>query len=338
VFLPPPVGPVTAELVRCLAQPPGSTAESWTALRLAALADDDLQLALWICYELHYQGFTGVSGGWEWDPDLLSLRARLEAAFERQLGVTVEAPVADGRPITEQLADLVNNDDGPPLSHHLQRDASLEQFREFVAHRSVYHLKEADPHSWVIPRLRGRAKAALVEIQSDEYGNGRATRMHSELFRDTMISLSLDDSYGAYVCRVPAQTLAISNAMSFFGLHRSRRGATAGHLAAFEMTSSAPNRRYSQGLKRLGLGPTARRFYEEHVTADALHEQIAAHDLCGALVAEEPQLATDILFGAACALRLDNLLAEHMLSRWSGGTSSLVAGSGILPPALASTS
>jgi hypothetical protein len=338
VFLPPPVGPVTAQLVRCLTQLPETMPESLAASRLAPLTDDDLQLALWICYELHYQGFVGVSGGWEWDPDLLRLRARLEAAFERQLTAMVEAPVADGRPIAEQLADLVASDDGPPLSRHLECEASLEQFREFVTHRSVYHLKEADPHSWVIPRLRGRAKAALVEIQADEYGNGRVTRMHSELFRDTMVSLSLDDTYGAYVCRVPAQTLAISNAMSFFGLHRSRRGATAGHLAAFEMTSSAPNRRYSQGLKRLGFGLTARQFYEEHVTADALHEQVAAHDLCGTLVADEPELATDVLFGAACALSLDNLLAEHMLSRWSGGASSLVSANGNLPAAVALTS
>ncbi|MCW2523727.1 MAG: hypothetical protein JWO63_2062 [Frankiales bacterium] len=320
-------GPVSALLTRALIEAPGSLTESQSSAALdKTIADEDLQLALWICYELHYRGFAGVADGWEWDVELLRLRGGLEAIFEVRLAATVDAPRPDGRPIAEQLADLVASDDGPSLSRHLQRDAPLSEFREFVMHRSVYHLKEADPHSWAIPRLHGRAKAALVEIQADEYGNGQSTRMHSELFRDTMRALSLDDSYGAYVNRVPGPTLAISNAMSLFGLHRSRRGAAAGHLAAFEMTSSAPNRRYSQGLHRLGFDLSARRFYEEHITADALHEQVAAHDLCGSLVADEPELAADVLFGAACALRLDGIVSEHLLGRWASGRSSFGGG------------
>ena len=51
--------------------------------------------------------------------------------------------------------------------------------------RSIYTLREADPHSWAIPRLTGRAKTALVEIQNDEYGNGDGSQMHAELFRRT---------------------------------------------------------------------------------------------------------------------------------------------------------
>ncbi|SNT63840.1 Iron-containing redox enzyme [Streptosporangium subroseum] len=73
---------------------------------------------------------------------------------------------------------------GPRLSTFLERKAVLDQFREFATHRSIYHLKEADPHTWAIPRLRGRTKAALVEIQIDEYGGGRLERMHSELFEN----------------------------------------------------------------------------------------------------------------------------------------------------------
>ena len=39
-------------------------------------------------------------------------------------------------------------------------------------------------------------------------------------------------------------------------------------------------------------------FYDEHVEADAVHENIAAWDLAGGLAAEEPEVAADILFGA----------------------------------------
>jgi hypothetical protein len=289
------------------------------------LTDEDLQLSLFVCYELHYRGFDEVDDRWEWEPSLIAFRAELEQRLTASLRAAVPVPASQAS-IPHTLAGLVAADDGPSLAGYLQRRATGEQFREFVIHRSVYHLKEADPHTWAIPRLAGRAKAALVEIQADEYGGGRPERMHAALFAQLMRELGLDDRYGAYVDDVPALTLANSNVMSMFGLHRRWRGAIAGHLAALEMTSSLPNRRYGNGLRRLGGGPAATSFFDEHVGADAVHEQIAAHDLCGALVADEPGLTSDVLFGAACALALDRQFAEQLLSRWSAGQSSLGAG------------
>ena len=199
----------------------------------------------------------------------------------------------------------------------------MDQFREHVIHRSAYQLKEADPHSWAVPRLAGPAKAALVEVQSDEYGGGRPERMHSVLFGNTMRALGLDDAYGAYIECLPGITLATVNLMSFCGLHRRLRGAIIGHLAVFEMTSSMPNRRYGDGLRRLGFGPEATYFYDEHVEADAVHESIATWDLADALARSEPELADDILFGARCLLSLEAQWGSHLLSRWRDGRSSL---------------
>jgi hypothetical protein len=194
---------------------------------------------------------------------------------------------------------------------------------EFLVHRSAYQLKEADPHSWALPRLYGAPKAALVEIQADEYGNGRAERMHAQLFADAMDELGLDARYGAYVDRLPGVTLATVNLMSFFGLHRRWRGAIVGHLALFEMESSLPNRRYADGLRRLGAAPRATEFFDEHVTADAVHEQIAAVDLAGGLARQQPQLTADILWGAAALVELDDCLARHVMGAWETGVSSL---------------
>ncbi|MGI5273064.1 iron-containing redox enzyme family protein [Nonomuraea sp. CA-218870] len=320
--LPADRGPITAHLFPALAGPPGEPV-SLPSPAGPSLHDGDLQLALFACYELHYRGFEEVDERWEWDPGLLRARAELERHLDDALAEAVPRPrpVPPGE-VRRALAGLCADGDGP-FSRHLRRAATLDQFREFVAHRSIYHLKEADPHSWAIPRLHGRAKAALVEIQADEYGGGRPERMHSELFRATMRGLGLDDAYGAYVDRVPGITLAVSNVMSLFGLHRRRRGALAGHLAALEMTSSLPNRRYAAGLRRLGGDAAAALFYDEHVQADAVHEQVAAHDLCGGLAAAEPALTGDILYGAACALTVDRLWAEHVMDRWERGEPSL---------------
>ncbi|WP_375497612.1 iron-containing redox enzyme family protein [uncultured Jatrophihabitans sp.] len=298
----------------------------FTAVCADPLTDDDVQLALWTCYELHYRGFVDTDPTWEWQPELIAVRRELEGhlldALHRDLNREHAVP-ASTEPVARRLRTLVDSDDGPSLSRYVQRDATAEQFREFVMHRSLYQLKEADPHTWAVPRLGGRSKAALIEIQIDEYGGGDPARMHSELYRTLLRSLGLDDTYGAYVNAVPGIALAISNVMSMFGLRRDLRGALVGHLAAYEMTSSEPCRRYARGLRRLEGDAAECEFYDEHVTADALHEQLAAHDLCGGLAADEPELAEDILFGAASSLYVDTRFAQHVLGSWQAGRTSL---------------
>ena len=194
-------------------------------------------------------------------------------------------------------------DEAPSLSKHLEREGTRAQLLEFVVHRSAYQLKEADPHSWALPRLSGPPKAAMVEIQADEYGGGRAERIHAALFAKTMDRLGLDSTYGAYLDLIPGVTLATVNLMSLFGLHRRWRGALVGHLALFEMTSSVPNRRYGAALRRVGADDETVDFFDEHVTADAVHEAIAAVDLAGGLARQDPALTPDILWGAQRAHR-----------------------------------
>jgi Iron-containing redox enzyme len=289
------------------------------------LSDDDLHVALYCCYELHYRGFAGVDPVWEWDPHLLAARHVLEQAFETALRASVPSERVEPGAVEQTLREVVEDDSGPALARTVERRASLDQVREFLIHRSAYQLKEADPHSWVIPRLAGRPKEALIEVQADEYGGGRAGRMHATLFAKAMRSLGLDDRYGAYLDRIPGTTLATVNLMSLFGLHRRLRGAIVGHLAAFEMTSSEPNGRYARGLRRLGAGDDAADFFDEHVEADALHEAVAAHDLAGGLARCEPELAADIVFGARALMLLEAGFATALLDAWSAGRSSLRA-------------
>ena len=91
-----------------------------------------------------------------------------------------------------------------------------------MVHRSAYQLKEADPHSWALPRLWGRPKAAMVEVQADEYGNGREQDIHAELFARAMEAVGLDGTYGAYLDQIP-------------GVIRRLEGARVGVLATCRM-------------------------------------------------------------------------------------------------------
>jgi len=139
-----------------------------------------------------------------------------------------------------------------------------------------------------------------------------------------MRALGLDAEYGAYLDHLPAPTLATVNLMSLLGLHRRLRGAIVGHLALFEMTSSGPNRRYARGLRRLGFDtPEATGFFDEHVEADAVHENVAAVDLAGGLARQEPALAPQILWGARALAALERRWAEHVLGAWEDDRCSL---------------
>jgi hypothetical protein len=324
MLLPGPRGPLTDALVAALRadEPERLPSADLIAGDGDPIADDDIQLALWVAYELHYRGFDEVIPEWEWQPRLIGFRTDLEARVLDALRQQVLVPPSS-EPVAARLRALVDDDDGPPLSRYMQTEATLEEFAEFLVHRSIYQLKEADPHSWAIPRLPADAKAALVEVQADEYGAGEPDRMHSELYRALLHDMGLDESYGAYVDAVPGITLAVSNVMSMFGLRRELRGALVGHLAAYEMTSSGPCRRYAKGLRRLRGEKADCEFFDVHVTADALHEQLAAHDLCGGLAEAEPELSEDIVFGAATCLYVEGLFGAHLLGCWTERRSSL---------------
>jgi hypothetical protein len=286
----------------------------------ASAYGDDLQLALYLCYELHYRGFAGVSPDREWDPELLRVRAALEHRFLTAL--RADTPVHDT--VEDALAELlVEPVEGTGVSHFLQDEGELWHVREYAAQRSLYHLKEADPHAWVLPRLWGRAKAAMAAVEFDEYGGGRPDRVHARLFANLMTDLGLDTTYGRYLDAACAETLATVNLMSLLGLHRSLRGALVGHFATVEITSSPGSRRLAEAMRRTGAGPAAAYFYDEHVEADAVHEQIVRHEVIGGLLEEEPHLAGDIAFGIDVTVLLEDRLAARLLTSWRAGHSSL---------------
>ncbi|WP_151774045.1 iron-containing redox enzyme family protein [Streptomyces abyssomicinicus] len=318
--LPAPRGPLSAgvlALLRGEVPPPGPEG--------ADAADpygDDLQLALYCCYELHYRGFAGVDPAMEWDPGLLTVRRAMERRFLAALRRDV--PVHDDlRSAVKEL--LTEPAEGTSVTWFLRDEGELRHLREYAALRSVYHLKEADPHAWVLPRLWGRAKAAMVSVEFDEFGGGRAERVHAKLFADLMADLGLDTSYGRYLGPSPAPALAVVNLMSLLGLHRALRGALVGHFAAVEITSSPGSRRLAEAMRRTGAGPAAEFFYDEHVEADAVHEQVVRHEVIGGLLEEEPYLEGDVVFGMDATVFLEDRLADHVMACWRANGTALRA-------------
>jgi heme oxygenase-like protein len=323
--LPAAHGPLSTAVHRALTGPPSvdHLARVGASVRDSDPYGLDLQLALCMCYELHYRGFAGVDPTWEWNPDLLHLRAELERAFLAGVRRDVEPIEPDRTAAVEMEAISVEPVEGTGPSYYLRDTGTWQQMREYLAQRSLYHLKEGDPHAWAIPRLTGGAKAAFVAVEFDEYGAGQGARLHQQLFADLLTAADLDPTYLGYLDAAPADALAVVNLMSLFGLHRWLRGAAIGHFAATEITSSPGSRRMVQALERMDAPPACVDFYREHVEADAVHEQVVRHDVVGDLVAREPQLDRDVVFGMRAFAVVEDRLADTIMASWTQDRTSL---------------
>lgn len=153
--LPAPRGHTSAALITLLgAAPPRTPALLVSSGTRPVQVDDDLQLALWICYELHYRGFDDAHPAWEGHSALAQFHAALEARWEaglRQLKDVTSAPV---RPETNA------------------------QRAEWERHQAFW-----------LPR---RGFRALPDIQGDAYGGVQDERMYSVLFTVALRDLGDD--------------------------------------------------------------------------------------------------------------------------------------------------
>ncbi len=317
--LPTPRGSLSSALLARLAD--GDPLAVASLRSVDPLSDDDFHLALWCCYELHHHGFEGVADDQEWDPEILAFRRKLESVFEAALRSEHSAASVPSDP--QVALRVIGTWAGPPLASTIAEHGELRHLQELAVHRSAYQLKEADPHTWAIPRLSGRGRSAMIEIQADEYGSGVPGEAHAELFAAAMDQLGLCSDFGHYIDRLPGSTLATDNLVAMFGLNRRLRGALIGHLALFEMCSVNPMAKYLAAARRVGGLPALERFYEVHVDVDAHHADLALNEMVAGFVADEPELAADVIFGAAALAKVESRFAHQVLRAWDDRSSSL---------------
>ena len=277
--------------------------------------DHDAHLALYVLNELHYTGWAGVDDAWEWDSTVVRWRTALAEWFEHSLWAALGSELADPAAEVRRLLAL----DGPSTSRYLAEEGTLDQLVESMILRTPYHGKEADPHTFVIPRLSGSVKRALCDIQAGEYGVGHA-RSHAELFADALVDLGIDPTPNAHIDLCTGPSLATSNLVSLGALRRRLRGVVLGQLSLFEMDSVVPNGRMVECVDRLGCSDRVRWFFQVHVMADAEHEVQAERAFLIDYPQQEPVQVDNLLLGMRAQSLIDSHLAADLTARWSASS------------------
>ena len=317
--LPTPRGPVSSAVIDALRS--GDACD----VDVSVVADcdpwgGDLQLALLVCQELAYRGWDGVPDRREWEQDVVAVRIQLEDRF--LAAVRAECAGSESSAAAELHALLAPMSDEGTASRLNERGTERE-FSDYFAARSLYHLKEADPHAWVIPRLPPAIKAPFVAVEFDEYGGGRSEAVHQVLYADLLDDYGLSSEYLAYLDASPAEALATVTLMTALGQRREYRGACIGHFAATEITSSPACARILGGLERLNAPERVAHFYREHVEADAVHEAVMRDEVVAGLLAEEPEQEANIVFGIRAFNLVEDRLGAAFVRAWDNGTTVL---------------
>ena len=238
---------------------------------------------------LHYRGFEDVDDACRVAPDLCRAR-RLEADLERRL--RAGSPPWPSTATCRPRVRLVEDPTAPSLAPYVQRHADGEQVLAPAAPAVDQPPQGGRPHRLGGAAADRRAKAALVELLYDEYGGGRAARLHSGLFGRGMAASGLDPTYGAYIDEAPTEVLEQNNAMTLFGLHRRLPAAAVGPprgVRGDQLDAFAP---VGPGSAAAGLAGELAAYYPEHVEADAVHEQLAVRGICVPLVEADRPAAT----------------------------------------------
>ena len=285
---------------------------------------DDLQLALYVLYELHYQGFQDVPDSLEWDSGLLACRAALEDRF---LGALREDLPVDATETAAQALDDSSSNRSATTAPASRTSSATKALSNTCAHtrrsaRSTTSRKRTrTPGSF--PGSTAGPRRPWSPSSSTSSAPAAPTSPCPVCSPTSWRIWGWTPRYGRYADAAPAEALATVNLMSLFGLHRALRAALVGHFAAVEVTSSPGSRRLAEAMRRVGAGPAAVRFYTEHVTADAVHEQVVRHDVVGGLLEDEPHLDADVVFGVHATTYLETRLSDRLLGAWRTGATGL---------------
>jgi pyrroloquinoline quinone (PQQ) biosynthesis protein C len=233
----------------------------------------------------------------------------LEGRFLEQLRAEIEPAAADVPTMPDafiawfEALELQGNGQHDPLFDWLAETADIEQMRWYLAQEAAGEAGFDDLTAYAQVKLPSRIKLELARNYWDEMGRGNAKGMHGPMLSRLIDALALNASIEGTVC----ESLALANAMTAMATRRDYAWHALGALGVVELTAPARSAAVAKGLKRLGVAPKDRLYFELHATLDVKHSAAWNAEALVPAVAEDPRRARVIAEGAlirlACGAR-----------------------------------
>ena len=244
------------------------------------------------------------SPAWEADvaelAELQLLEGRwLEAGRAAAAQRAAQAPQdADGFVAWFEALEQEGPGQGDPLFPWLATTATMEQMRWFLTQEVAGEAGFEDLCALTQVRIPQRAKLEMARNYWDEMGRGNPKGMHGPMLEVLAHRLALTPT----VETTTWESLALANTMA--GLACSRRYAyqSIGALGVIEQTAPGRAALVGVGLKRLGLPPEDRHYFDLHSVLDVKHSAAWNAEALWPLVDGDPALAPLIAEGALMRL------------------------------------
>ena len=185
-----------------------------------------------------------------------------------------------------------------PLFDWLAEEASLEELRWFLRQEAAGEAGFDDLVALTQVKLPPLPKLELARNYWDEMGRGAEGGMHGPMLERTTIGLRLEPSIDTTIW----QSLALANTMTAFATTRRYTYHSIGALGAVELTAPTRVAKVAQGLKRLGVEPKLRKYFDLHAVLDVKHSEDWNREALRPLVAADPDCARYLAEGALMRL------------------------------------
>jgi hypothetical protein len=193
--------------------------------------------------------------------------------------------------------------DGPgqhdPLFPWLEHDATAAEMTWFLRQEVAGEAGFDDLVALTQVKMPTRVKLELARNYWDEMGQGHEGGMHGPMLSRLAEELGISHPDADDVVW---ESLALANAMVAMAIHRAYAYASIGALGVIELTAPGRAVHVNAGLKRLGVGGEARRYFALHATLDVKHSEAWNREVIFPLVAADPRLAQPIAEGALMRL------------------------------------
>ena len=185
-----------------------------------------------------------------------------------------------------------------PLFAFLADEASLEELSWFLTQEAAGEAGFDDLVAYTQVKLPPLAKLELARNYWDEMGRGNLGGMHGVLLDQTTADLGLKPAIDETVW----EALALANAMTALATTRRYAWHSVGALGVVELTAPGRVALVAQGLKRLGVLPRTRKYFDLHAVLDVKHSADWNEEALKPLLMNDPALGRWIAEGALMRL------------------------------------